>query len=857
MSGSMHSLSYLPFTRPAPPSPPRRTPCDAAYACLRLALALALGWALNLPTARAQTAAQSLTPPAPSEITNARALLELSPATAAASLPCRFEGVVTCSARREELLFVQDATAGVFVYFQGPFPKQGDRVEVRGTTGKGRFSPIVMADSVVTLGTSPLPTTLPIAIEELAFGRHDSQWIEVEGIVTRQSIHWGHILLQLTSGSARLDVRILEFNPSQTNQWVDARIKIRGVAGTAYNDRGQLVAFHLLTQNTQSLQVLRPAPPDPYAAPLRSSTSLMAYSPNGASEHRTRLQGVVSWAWPRHGFSLRDSSGEVRVLPIGDNVPLPGDLLEVVGFAAPTPNRPILQDAIYRTIGQTNPPAARTSNARDAATGSLDGELITLEAVVLKAAERHKDHTATILEADHKVFRVRHLESWGIPQPDHLVGTTVRVTGICTQDAIPPAASEGFSIWLRTAADYVIVQRSPLWRQRVTQWTLGGLGAAVALGAVLLGLLRHRVRIQTEAIRRRETALEERYLDLFENANDILYTLDLDGVLTSINHSGEAVFGKPASKLVGSNIESLMEPADIPFARQHLQTKISGAPRTAYELRFRDAHGQPLVLEINTRLLYKDGVPSGVQGIARDITERKEAEEALRSSERQLRASLEERERLGRDLHDDLIQSIYAAGLTLDDCTRILRPDPDTAERRLRSVTTELNRVIRNVRDFIGQLEQTPLSGDEFKTSLQSLALRLSLDGPHPVHVDIQIDDASARRLRSHQATHLLHIAREALSNSIRHGRAHQLIVRLQPSPGDGLHFEVSDDGSGFDPSDTERKGRGLRNIAARADRLGAWLRIHSSPGKGTRISLQVPDEASHESSPDNSSPDR
>lgn len=813
-------------------------------------LSLGLAWMTLVTLAVAQSPSDN----PPSEITTARAVLELSSIDAEKKIPCRIQGVVTCSNRRGELLFVQDSSAGVYVYFLENLPKQGDLVEVHGTSAQGLFSPIVLADKITVLRRDALPTPLPVAIEELAFGRHDSQWVQVEGVVNRQSVDWGHLVIVLASGSARLEVRILEFDAEKAPSWVDARVRIRGVAGTAYNQHRQLIGFHLLTQSTNAIEVIRPPPLDPFSVPIRSSASLMAYSPGGGAEHRTRLQGVVTWSWPGRGFYLRDSRGDVHVLPSEHINPQPGDVVDAVGFAAPTFNRPVLRDAMFRKTGQTLAPEARRTSLRDAADGSADGELVTLEGIVLKAGEHHRDHSALVIESEQRVFRARYQNAWPIPDPHRLVGGKIRVTGVCTPDSSDHKATQEFSLWLRGADDCAILESSPVWRQRQARWALGSLGGVVLLGAVWITLLRHRVGIQTKVVREREAALEERYLDLFENANDIIYSHDLQGVITSINNSGQELLGRTEKELLGTNIESLIEPEDLPIARKQIASKIAGAPRTSYEVRVRARNGQSLILEVNSRLLFENGKPVGIQGIARDITDRKEADEALRSSERQLRASLEERDRLGRDLHDGIIQSIYAAGLNLDDCTRMLRPEPENAERRLKAVTADLNRVIREVRQFIGRLEQDPLSGAEFKTALQSLALTSS--GPNPARVEARIDDIAAQRLHSHQATHLLQIAREALSNSIRHGNARQIVFSLHTTRG-GLQFEIEDDGSGFAPSDTDRKGRGLRNIAARADRLGAWLRIQAKPGEGTKISLELPTEDTYGTSPENPSPAR
>jgi hypothetical protein len=208
-------------------------------------------------------------------LNTARSVLDLNIEAGHEGIPTRIRGVVTCSSERASLFFVQDETAGIYVYLTGVLPPQGTLVEVEGVSARGLFSPIVSAGGLAQFGRAPLPAARSVAIEDLASGRHDSQWIEVEGVVIRQEENWGHQLLTLASGSARLEVRVLEPASAASTNWVDARVRIQGVAGTTYNDRRQLTGFHLLVQTAASIRVLRPAPEDLFDLPLRKSGSLL------------------------------------------------------------------------------------------------------------------------------------------------------------------------------------------------------------------------------------------------------------------------------------------------------------------------------------------------------------------------------------------------------------------------------------------------------------------------------------------------------------------------------------------------------------------------------------------------------
>lgn len=137
--------------------------------------------------------------------------------------------------------------------------------------------------------------------------------------------------------------------------------------------------------------------------------------------------------------------------------------------------------------------------------------------------------------------------------------------------------------------------------------------------------------------KRAEQALrksEERYRDLVENARDIIYTHDLDGNYTSINKAGEQLTGYSREETLKMSLTQTVAPEDLEKAGRMISRKLSGELETVYELEIIAKDGDRLALEVNTRLIHQNGVPVGVQGIARDITERKQLEAQLRQSQK-------------------------------------------------------------------------------------------------------------------------------------------------------------------------------------------------------------------------------
>ncbi|HVT71831.1 MAG TPA: CHASE4 domain-containing protein [Lacunisphaera sp.] len=216
-----------------------------------------------------------------------------------------------------------------------------------------------------------------------------------------------------------------------------------------------------------------------------------------------------------------------------------------------------------------------------------------------------------------------------------------------------------------------------------------------------------------------------------------------------------------------------------------------------------------------------------------EVEEHSRTEAALRESEAELRRSAALRTRLARDLHDGVIQSIYAAGLGLESARAELEADPAAAVRRLGAVRDSLNLTIRDVRAFITGLEPEGIVG--FAQALQTLAT--TMEALHPVRIELRLDPAAASRLAPRDQLHALQIVRESISNSVRHGDATRITMQLRAED-TSVVLTLEDDGRGFDPA-AVTAGSGLINVSARAREMGASLHLESQPAQGTRLTLK------------------
>ncbi|MGH2457132.1 MAG: sensor histidine kinase, partial [Candidatus Limnocylindria bacterium] len=207
-----------------------------------------------------------------------------------------------------------------------------------------------------------------------------------------------------------------------------------------------------------------------------------------------------------------------------------------------------------------------------------------------------------------------------------------------------------------------------------------------------------------------------------------------------------------------------------------------------------------------------------------------------------------ERERIGRDLHDGIIQSIYAAGLHLEEASATLEPSAEAPRARIRTVLQELERISMDLRRTIFDLRSASLETLDPEEIVRSVADELQANTL--IALDLRVErGAWEPRLSPEQAEQLRQIVHEAFSNVLRHAGAGRVGVRLATGRRQ-LVLEVADDGIGFDLAAAAERGRtgraqGLANIRRRAELLGASVRVESHPGQGTRLSLTMPVAAS------------
>lgn len=350
----------------------------------------------------------------------------------------------------------------------------------------------------------------------------------------------------------------------------------------------------------------------------------------------------------------------------------------------------------------------------------------------------------------------------------------------------------------------------------------------VALGATGIGRMR-------EGLDRRE----RRFRDLLESAPDAIVIVDRGGRILLANNQTSVVFAYRPGELIGQQVELLM-PEGLRAAHDQHRADFAAAPATRpmgarLNLMGRRKDGSIFPCEISLSPLQgEEGMV--VTAVVRDVTERRRLEE-----ERQrLRAETEAeraRQRMAMDLHDGIIQSIYAVGLNLEAAADDLRTNAEDVADRIDRAIDKLNDTISDIRAYIMELRPARFSG-EIAESLAGIAHEFRVNSLINTTIDVS---SNLPTLSAEGGSAFFHIAQEALSNIHKHARATAVEIRLHAVDG-AVRLIIADNGAGFDPAATRtEEHHGLRNMASRARAAGGTLNVESTPQAGTRIRVEIP----------------
>ncbi len=778
----------------------------------------------------------------PRLLTTAAAVRNLTVRQAAQHYPVKLRGVVTFYDDKLYSRFIQDETAGIYLRETNvPVLLPGQLVEVEGFTSPGEYAPVILPEQVRIVGRAELPTPPRVTFEQLASGKEDSQFVEVAGVV--RSVQFEetskHYLVELATGGGRLTVYAADLPATPAQTLVDSTVRIRGVCSSLFNRQRQLFANRLMVPRAADVAVEILATANPFDIPTQNTSSLFQFTPQGTFGHRVKISGTVAYFQPGSALYVRDGNNGLFV-QTKSTVPLQlGDRVEVLGFAAPGQYTPALQDAIFRKTGDGLPPAPAWINRDEALKGDFDCRLIRIEAKLLSHAQDGREHSLA-LEAGGFIFHAYQQTDDGKAYARLENGSTLAVTGICL---VEPGAWEAGEIWraksfrvlLRRPEDVVVLHSPPWWTLKKMLWIAGALAFVVMGAFTWIAALRRRVQEQTQTIRQQlvlEATLKERYVNLFENANDMVFTHDLSGRITSINATGEQLLQRRRAEILSLNLMDLLPEDQHAIARQWLDQVVKHAEPPTVELDFSNAARQRFRLEISTRIIESAGEDSEVESIGRDITERKRLEKEV------LEVSNREQRRIGHDLHDGVCQQLAATSYLID----ILA---DQLQEKGAFEAAEAERIGRLINESISQTRSIarglfPVKLEE--SGLASALAELAGNTTALFKIDCQFTGAApAPELENSLALHLYYIAQESVLNAAKHGQATHVTITLSHA-NDLLTLVVADDGIGLKPPAAgQGTGMGIRIMRYRARVIGGTLDLINRPAHGTQVKCEVP----------------
>jgi signal transduction histidine kinase len=304
------------------------------------------------------------------------------------------------------------------------------------------------------------------------------------------------------------------------------------------------------------------------------------------------------------------------------------------------------------------------------------------------------------------------------------------------------------------------------------------------------------------------------------------------GLLGAIIRDG----GTVRSEDIASDSRRYGFPAHHPVMRSFLGTAVMVKGRSVGNLYLTDKPGSEPFTEEDQRLVEMFAVHAGIA-----------IENARLHDQVQRLAVVEERERIGKDLHDGIIQAIYAVGLSLEDVPELVEDEAGRSDAvaRVDRAIDALNLVIADIRSYILRLRPTAGGPEDPVEALARLGEELGMHTMIDLDVDLGAGADLMRALPPDRGSDLLFIAREALSNVARHSGASRTTIRLIEDD-DTLTLSIEDNGRGFDPArvpgpDAYGRHQGLSNMRDRALGMGGTFGIERPDGAGTRIIVRIP----------------
>jgi len=409
--------------------------------------------------------------------------------------------------------------------------------------------------------------------------------------------------------------------------------------------------------------------------------------------------------------------------------------------------------------------------------------------------------------------------------------------------------SNGDGVWNEEGVSIAVVVPTPWWG---TWWFLGGLG--LALVAVSFGAHRWRMwnlerranqlEIQVAQRTRALEASERQYRNLVENINDVIYAAEIDGTITYISPAIEAFLGYSPEEVVGQHFSKFINPQDLELVAHRFQTFAAGESLGPMEYRMMAASGEVRWTRASSMPVVEGDQIMAVRGVLTDVTAQRE----MRAQREQAAASAE-RQRLARDLHDSVTQTLYSMAAIAEALPGVSERHPELGRQGLHDLARMAGGALAEMRTLLLELRPDAIVEEPLDKLLRQLVeaargqtevpVSLTLTGDCPLPPDVQLG--------------LYRIAQEGLHNALKHAHASQIKLGLYCRRG-RVTLGIGDNGRGFESDRVGSGCFGLSIIRERAEAIGAELSLETEPGGGTEITVIWTDPEATSDAPEYSS---
>ncbi|HLH53734.1 MAG TPA: PAS domain-containing protein [Verrucomicrobiae bacterium] len=646
----------------------------------------------------------------------------------------RLRGVITYIDLEFDSFYLQDGPEGILIINQldaglAPLVRQeGAYIEVR-----GRIDPdlqaVVPEGFVTILGRGAMPEPRRHSWDYMITGKDDAQWVQIEGVVSDLQ----DTGLTLIVAGGRLTAIINDFDKRSQERLLGSLVRLRGVCSPVRDNRNRRVGLQLMAPYSDCIEVLQPAPAQPFDLPTRR----IAYLANQVSRSTnltvrlTKTTGVVTYKEPKLLF-IQDGNDGIRILTRSEVAVQVGDRVEAVGFSEPDGFSPRLVQAQVRAIGHDGLPAPNVVDLTGPDITDQDATLVQVQATlagikpgkavqVLELTDEHGDKSCSAF------IPITTDELPAIP-----IGSQLKLTGVLRTeteimaDQGPVATS--FQLYLSSPQAIAVLHQPSWWTAQHTLWVAGALGTVLLIALTWASSLRKQVLQRTEQLheeiqehKRTEEALatSDRFMrSLVESLPQSIVRKDLAGRFTFANQFFCRTIGKRMDQVVGKTDFDLF-PAELAakFRRDDEQVISSGKMLEMVEQN-RNASGKDIFVQvIKSPLVDSANQIIGTQVIFWDVTERRLAEARLEEAQK---AMVDASRQAG--MAEVAAGVLHNVGNVLNSVNVSASVVGDTIQRSKSSGLTKAVALLREHEHDLGRFFETDPRGKQLITYLARLA---------------------------------------------------------------------------------------------------------------------------------------